>query len=49
MIDFTEALALDKKTARKIESWAVRALVRAAMDESVARRDKRRIRASSTT
>ena len=38
MIVFEDVLGLDEKTARKVKSWAARALVRAAMDESAARR-----------
>jgi hypothetical protein len=42
MIVFGDVLALDEKTARKVKSWAARALVRAAMDESIARRRESR-------
>ena len=38
MIVFSDVLGVDKKTARKVKSWAARALVRAALEESVARR-----------
>jgi AcrR family transcriptional regulator len=38
MIVFEDVLGLDEKAARKVKSWAARALVRAAMDESAARR-----------
>lgn len=38
MIVFSDVLGLDEKTARKVKSWAARALVRAAADESRGRR-----------
>jgi AcrR family transcriptional regulator len=38
MIVFRDVLHLDEKTARAVKSWAARALVRAALDESEARR-----------
>ena len=38
MIVFEDVLGLDEKTARKVKSWAAKALVRAAMEESAARR-----------
>jgi AcrR family transcriptional regulator len=34
MIVFSDVLGLDERGARKVKSWAVRALVRAALDES---------------
>jgi hypothetical protein len=34
MIVFSDVLGLDEKTARDVKSWAARALVRAAVDES---------------
>lgn len=34
MVVFRDVLRLDEKTARDVKSWAVRALVRAALDES---------------
>jgi hypothetical protein len=37
MIVFRDVLALDEKAARKVKSWAVRALVRAALEESAGR------------
>lgn len=37
MIVFRDVLRLDDKTAREVKSWAVRALVRAALAESTAR------------
>ena len=37
MIVFSDVLDLDEKAARKVKSWAARALVRAALDESAAR------------
>lgn len=36
MIVFQDVLGLDEKTAREVKSWAVRALVRAALAESAA-------------
>ncbi|WP_119302472.1 TetR/AcrR family transcriptional regulator [Dongia deserti] len=36
MVVFRDVLRLDEKTARAVKSWAVRALVRAALDESQA-------------
>jgi AcrR family transcriptional regulator len=36
MIVFRDVLAIDEKAARKVKSWAVRALVRAAVEESAA-------------
>jgi AcrR family transcriptional regulator len=38
MIVFRDVLQLDEKTARAVKSWAARALVRAALDESEVRR-----------
>ncbi|MCX5659655.1 MAG: TetR family transcriptional regulator [Planctomycetota bacterium] len=38
MIVFSDVLGVDPKTARKVKSWATRALVRAALEESKARR-----------
>ena len=38
MIVFEDVLGLDQKSARKVKSWAAKALVRAAMEESAARR-----------
>ncbi len=38
MIVFSDVLGLDEKTARKCKSWATRALVRAALEESATRR-----------
>jgi AcrR family transcriptional regulator len=38
MIVFSDVLGLDERTARKTKSWAARALVRAALEESVGRR-----------
>jgi AcrR family transcriptional regulator len=40
MIVFSDVLRLDKKTARAVKSWAVRALVRAALEESEAKGSK---------
>jgi AcrR family transcriptional regulator len=37
MIVFRDVLGMDEKAARKVKSWAVRALVAAALDESPAR------------
>ena len=37
MIVFSDVLALDERTARRVKSWAAKALVRAAMDDSAAR------------
>ena len=37
MIVFRDVLRLDEKTARKVKSWAARALVRAALEESAKR------------
>jgi AcrR family transcriptional regulator len=37
MIVFRDVLALDAKAARKVKSWAVRALVRAPLEDSAAR------------
>ena len=34
MVVFRDVLRLDEKAAREVKSWAVRALVRAALDES---------------
>jgi AcrR family transcriptional regulator len=34
MIVFTDVLGVDEQTARRVKSWAARALVRAALDES---------------
>jgi AcrR family transcriptional regulator len=38
MIVFRDVLAMDEKAARKVKTWAVRALVAAAMEESVHKR-----------
>lgn len=38
MIVFSDVLNLDAKTARRVKSWAARALVKAAMEEPEARR-----------
>jgi AcrR family transcriptional regulator len=38
MIVFEDVLGLDEKTARKVKSWAIKTLVRSAMEESPARR-----------
>jgi AcrR family transcriptional regulator len=38
MVVFSDVLGLDEKTARQVNSWAARALVRAAIDDSAARR-----------
>ena len=38
MIVFSDVLGLDEKAARKVKSWAARALVRAAANESRGRR-----------
>jgi AcrR family transcriptional regulator len=38
MIVFRDVLGLDERTARKVKSWAVRSLVRAALEESAAAR-----------
>lgn len=38
MVVFTDVLGVDEKTARKVKSWAVKALVRAALDESAPQR-----------
>ena len=38
MIVFSDVLGLDEKTARRVKSWAARALVRAAIEESAKRR-----------
>jgi AcrR family transcriptional regulator len=38
MIVFRDVLALDEQTARQVKSWAARVLVRAALEESAARR-----------
>jgi AcrR family transcriptional regulator len=40
MVVFRDVLRLDEKTARAVKSWAVRALVRAALDESRSSRDR---------
>ena len=40
MIVFKDVLRLDEKTAREVKSWAVRALVRAALEESKAKARK---------
>lgn len=37
MIVFSDVLGVDEKQARKVKSWAVRALVRAALEESTSR------------
>ena len=37
MVVFRDVLRLDEKTAREVKSWAVRALVRAALADSRAR------------
>lgn len=39
MVVFRDVLRCDEKTARRVKSWAVRALVRAAIEESHARTD----------
>jgi AcrR family transcriptional regulator len=41
MVVFRDVLRLDEKTARTVKSWAVRALVRAALDESRSNRSGR--------
>ena len=41
MIVFEDVLGLDEKTARRIKSWTVRALVAAALAESTPRRTRR--------
>jgi AcrR family transcriptional regulator len=41
MVVFRDVLRLDEKTARAVKSWAVRALVRAALDESRSNRGER--------
>ena len=38
MVVFSDVLGLDAKAARKVKSWAARALVRAALEDSAARR-----------
>ena len=38
MIVFSDVLGVDEKTARRVKSWAARALVRAALDDSAGRR-----------
>ena len=38
MIVFSDVLGVDEKTARRAKSWAARALVRAALDESAKKR-----------
>src|SRR5687767_10423683 len=38
MIVFSDVLGLDEKTARRVKSWAARALVRAALEDSASRR-----------
>jgi AcrR family transcriptional regulator len=40
MVVFRDVLRCDETTAREVKSWAVRALVRAALDESRARADR---------
>ena len=42
MIVFTDVLRMDERSARAVKSWAVRALVRAALDESETRSDRGR-------
>jgi hypothetical protein len=39
MIVFRDVLRLDEQTARDVKSWAVRALVRAALESSRSRPD----------
>jgi hypothetical protein len=34
MIVFRDVLGADERTARKVKAWAIRALVRAALEES---------------
>ena len=41
MIVFSDVLGVDEKTARKVKSWAARALVQAAMEESAGRHPER--------
>jgi hypothetical protein len=38
MIVFRDVLQVDEQTARRVKSWAVRALVRAALAQSLPRR-----------
>jgi AcrR family transcriptional regulator len=47
MIVFRDVLRLDEKTARTVKSWAVRALVRAALEESRAATEQPPQRASA--
>jgi AcrR family transcriptional regulator len=42
MIVFRDVLRMDERDARAVKSWAVRALVRAALDESEAKSDRAR-------
>jgi AcrR family transcriptional regulator len=43
MIVFRDVLGLDEKTARRVKSWAARALVRAALDESTQQQKGRKV------